>query len=161
MFNLLLTIFLLLFTTNIIAHTTKKIIMTDDTILADITKNISGNKLTVIPLIKANTDPHSYQLVPSDIVKLNKSSLFITTTLFTTELKSFKNNYSGHILQINSSHDIYSLHNWMDPQIVYSHYLPSILHTLVKLFPQYSSYFTHNEQLYKKKLIKVDNIIKK
>src|SRR5215211_6328068 len=52
-------------------------ILTTTTILADVTRNVVGDRFTVQSLVPAGSDPHSYQPVPQDATKINKSKVLI------------------------------------------------------------------------------------
>jgi ABC-type Zn uptake system ZnuABC Zn-binding protein ZnuA len=52
-------------------------ILTTTTILADIARNVAGDRLTVGSLLPAGTDPHSYQPVPQDATRVNQSKVLI------------------------------------------------------------------------------------
>jgi ABC-type Zn uptake system ZnuABC Zn-binding protein ZnuA len=49
-----------------------------ETFLADIAQNVAGNHFQVSYLIPPGLDPHSFELVPQDVVKLASSDLIIT-----------------------------------------------------------------------------------
>src|ERR1041384_2377840 len=53
-------------------------ILTTTTILADITRNVAGDKLVTQSLLPFGADPHSYQPVPQDTKKINESKVLIT-----------------------------------------------------------------------------------
>jgi ABC-type Zn uptake system ZnuABC Zn-binding protein ZnuA len=52
-------------------------ILTTTTILADIARNVAGDRLTVSSLLPVGTDPHSYQPVPQDAARINQSRVLI------------------------------------------------------------------------------------
>ena len=56
---------------------THTVILTSTTFLADITRNIAGERLLVDSLLPVGTDPHSYQPVPQDVAKIEQSKLLI------------------------------------------------------------------------------------
>ena len=51
------------------------------TILADIAKNVGGDHVQVVELIKPGTDPHSYEPTPSDIKKISNAQLVLASGL--------------------------------------------------------------------------------
>ena len=57
-------------------HTFK--VLAIETFLADIAQNVAGNQFQVSYLIPPGVDPHSFELVPQDVVKLASSDLIIT-----------------------------------------------------------------------------------
>src|SRR5512134_469597 len=52
-------------------------ILTSTTFLADITRNIAGDRVTVESLLPIGTDPHSYQPTPRDVARITDSKLLI------------------------------------------------------------------------------------
>ena len=63
------------------AGTSVSVILTSTTFLADMTRNIAGDRLTVESLLPAGADPHSYEPVPADVAKLSESKLLIVNGL--------------------------------------------------------------------------------
>src|ERR1041385_2124243 len=63
------------------AETSATIVLTSTTFLADITRNVAGDRLQVESLLPVGADPHSYQPVPQDLVKINQSKLMIINGL--------------------------------------------------------------------------------
>lgn len=62
--------------TTVAQHTFKVVAI--ETFLADIAQNVAGDHLQVSWLIPPGLDPHSFELVPQDVVKLASSDLIIT-----------------------------------------------------------------------------------
>lgn len=52
-------------------------VLTTTTILADVVRNVAGNRLTVGSLLPAGTDPHSYQPVPQDVTMVERSKVLV------------------------------------------------------------------------------------
>lgn len=52
-------------------------VLTTTTILADVARNVTGDRLTVGSLLPAGTDPHSYQAVPQDAARIHQSKVLI------------------------------------------------------------------------------------
>ncbi|RPI86225.1 MAG: zinc ABC transporter substrate-binding protein, partial [Chloroflexi bacterium] len=48
-----------------------------ESFLADITKNIAGDRLEVDTLIPPGVDPHSFQPTPADVAKINRSQVLV------------------------------------------------------------------------------------
>ncbi|MEO5888365.1 MAG: metal ABC transporter substrate-binding protein [Anaerolineales bacterium] len=59
------------------AGTADSVVLTSTTFLADITRNVAGERLEVESLLPAGTDPHSYQPTPRDVTKIVQSKLLI------------------------------------------------------------------------------------
>ena len=53
------------------------VILTSTTLLADITRNIAGDRQAVVALLPIGADPHSYQPTPQDAAKIEHSKLLI------------------------------------------------------------------------------------
>jgi len=53
------------------------VILTSTTFLADITRNVAGDRVDVVSLLPVGTDPHSYQPIPQDVTKIERSKLLI------------------------------------------------------------------------------------
>ena len=53
------------------------VVLTSATFLADITRNVAGERLDVESLLPVGADPHSYQPTPRDVTKIVQSQLLI------------------------------------------------------------------------------------
>ena len=49
------------------------------TITTDIARNVGGNKVKVIPIIKAGMDPHEFQPTPEDVKQMTNADLVLIT----------------------------------------------------------------------------------
>jgi zinc/manganese transport system substrate-binding protein len=133
-------------------------------ILADIVKNIGGNKVDVVSLVGANQDIHDYELKPSDIIKINNSKLFFINGLgleggFITHSIG---DYSSNVVDVTKNIPHLSAktkldpHVWQDISLVRDYYLPKITQSLVRISPSDRAYFQQNEIDYKNKLDNLD-----
>ena len=52
-------------------------VLTTTTILADVARNVAGDRLTVGSLLPAGTDPHSYQPVPQDATMVERTKVLV------------------------------------------------------------------------------------
>jgi ABC-type Zn uptake system ZnuABC Zn-binding protein ZnuA len=52
-------------------------VLATTSILADVTRNVAGDRLTVGSLLPAGTDPHSYQPVPQDATLVDRSKVIV------------------------------------------------------------------------------------
>jgi zinc/manganese transport system substrate-binding protein len=70
-------------------------IVTSFSILQDITQNITQDKAIVYSIVPPESDAHSYNIKPQDLIKIEKSNLFIINGLgfegFLTRFKENKN----------------------------------------------------------------------
>lgn len=103
-------------------------ILTTSTILADITRNVAGDRLIVESFLPAGADPHSYQPTPQDTAKINQTKLLILNGAeYEHFLESLLENAGGERALIEASAGL-SLrsdpehgvdpHLWLDPNNV-------------------------------------------
>ena len=59
----------------------KPVVVTTFTVLADLAKNVAGEKLTIQSITKPGAEIHSYQFTPSDVIKASKAQLIIENGL--------------------------------------------------------------------------------
>ena len=59
----------------------KAVVLTTFTVLADISSNISGDRLLVQSITKPGVEIHGYQPTPSDLVRASKAQLFLENGL--------------------------------------------------------------------------------
>jgi len=59
------------------SRTVDTVVLTTTTFLADITRNIAGDRVTVESLLPIGADPHSYQPTPRDLARIADSKLLI------------------------------------------------------------------------------------
>lgn len=60
---------------------TGPVVLASTTLLADMARNVVGDRLEVDSLLPVGADPHGYQPTPSDVVKISKSTLLIVNGL--------------------------------------------------------------------------------
>ena len=104
--------------------------LTSTTFLADITRNIAGDRISVDSLLPVGTDPHAYQAAPSDVAKIAESDLLILNGLeYEHFIEPLLENAGGERLIIEataglsprkdagSEHGV-DPHMWLDPNLV-------------------------------------------
>ncbi len=57
--------------------TSVPVILTSTTFLADITRNIAGDRISVESLLPIGADPHSYQPTPQDVARITESKILV------------------------------------------------------------------------------------
>ena len=152
------------------SETSAPLVLATTTFLADITRNIAGDRLTVEILLPAGADPHSYEAVPSDVVKVNESKLLIVNGL---EYEHFldpllKNAGGKHTiitasdgLKPNTMEDeegtglVNDPHMWMDVTRVIT-YVENIRKGLADLDPAGAAVYQSNAETYTAKLKDLD-----
>ena len=106
------------------------VVLASTTILADITRNIAADRLTVKSLLPAGMDPHAYQPVPQDAARISNSQvLVINGAGYERFLESLLENAQGQRQIIEASVGLSAAtgaaadpHLWVDPThvIVYA-----------------------------------------
>jgi ABC-type Zn uptake system ZnuABC Zn-binding protein ZnuA len=79
-FIVILTIFVIIITGCVPASssgTADPAVLTSTTFLADIARNVAGDRVEVVSLLPVGADPHSYQPTPQDAAKIANSKLII------------------------------------------------------------------------------------
>jgi ABC-type Zn uptake system ZnuABC Zn-binding protein ZnuA len=121
---------------------TAPVILTSTTILADVTRNVAGDRYQVESLLPIGSDPHSYQATPQDIAKISESKLIIVNGAkyeqFLTPLlenadgeRTFLEASSGISPRTDAEHGL-DPHMWLDPNLVIA-YVENIRDALIDM----------------------------
>jgi len=147
---------------------TDSAILTSTTILADITRNIAGDRISVESLLSIGADPHSYQPTPRDVVQVADSKLLIINGAdYEHFIESLIGNAGGKRNIIEASAGI-SLrddaegidpHMWLDPNNVVI-YVENIREALTQFDPDGAAIYTSNADAYIAELKNLDVWIK-
>lgn len=179
-----LTLFALLFTGCTPASNSGKAdsaILTSTTFLADIARNIAGDRLTVESLLPVGADPHSYQPTPQDAAKIADSELLILNGMeYEHFIESLLENAGGERVVVTASEGIESLHAeehageeeagegheheagdphmWLDPNLVIV-YVENIRDGLIQFDPAGEAVYRSNAEAYIAELQSLDTWI--
>ena len=145
--------------------TTAPVILASTTFLADITRNIAGDRVSVASLLPIGADPHSYQPTPQDVTKIEHSKLLITNGAdYERFLKPLLENAGGEREVIEASTGI-SLrkdaqgsadpHVWLDPNNVIT-YVENIREALTHYNPKDAAVYQSNADAYIAELKNLD-----
>ena len=146
----------------------KPFVVTTFTVLADIAKNVAGEKLMIQSITKPGAEIHSYQFTPSDVIKASKAQLIIENGLgLELWFKKFTAS-AGKVPTITLSDGIKPLaieedkykgkpnpHAWMSPKKAMV-YVDKLVETFIVIDPLNESTYRSNGNDYKKELINLD-----
>lgn len=142
-------------------------VLTSSTILADVARNVAGDRLTVGSLLPAGADPHSYQLTPQDTAKISKSKvLIINGAGYERFLEAALGNTDGTRPLIEASRSLpirsesqdgqgTDPHLWLDPTNVIV-YTVNIREALIQFDPDGAETYEANASAYIAQLEELD-----
>jgi ABC-type Zn uptake system ZnuABC Zn-binding protein ZnuA len=145
-------------------------VLASTTFLADIAQNVAGDRVKVESLLPIGSDPHSYQVAPSDVTKISESKVLILNGLeYETFIRSLLENAGGNRLVIeataglNPKEDAGSEHGvdphmWLDPNLVVK-YVENIRDGLIQADPEGTETYKANADVYIAELKDLDKWI--
>ncbi len=172
-FSIFIAFNILLFTGCVNKNTYKpnnedSFVLTTFTILADLARNVAGDRLLVESITKPGAEIHSYQFTPSDIVKTKGAKLIIENGLGLEAWFSKFMTSTGDIPNVKLTEGIQPLliegdaysgkpnpHAWMSPKRAMS-YVDNIVDAFIKIDPDGALEYTSNASTYKAKLESLD-----
>lgn len=143
------------------------VILTSTTFLADITRNIAGDRLPVESLLPVGADPHAYQPTPRDVVKIEQSKLLVINGAeYEHFLEPLLENVGGERQITEASSGLsprtdadgeYGVdpHLWLDPNNV-STYVENIREGLTHFDPDGAAVYQSNAEAYVAELKELD-----
>ena len=145
-------------------------ILTSTTFLADITRNIAGDRVSVDSLLPIGADPHAYQAAPSDVAKIAESDLLILNGLeYEHFIEPLLENAGGErqIIEATaglspredagSAHGV-DPHMWLDPNLVIT-YVENIRAGLTAVDAEGAQIYKANADAYIAQLKELDTWI--
>jgi ABC-type Zn uptake system ZnuABC Zn-binding protein ZnuA len=163
--------------------TTDTVVLASATFLADIARNIAGDRLTVASLLPVGADPHSYQATPSDVTKITESKVLILNGIeYEHFIESLLESAGGERLIITASdglephhmeehegeehaegeeegeehgHDAGDPHMWLDPNLVIT-YVENIREGLTHFDPDGAAVYQSHADAYVAELKNLD-----
>jgi manganese transport system substrate-binding protein len=141
----------------------KPVVLTTFTVLADVAKNVAGDKLTVESITKAGAEIHGYEPTPGDIRKASKADLILDNGLnleawfaqFVEGLDVPHAVVSEGVQVVSISEDSYqgkpNPHAWMSPVNVQI-YVDNMVKAFSDLDPGNAGAFKANGEAYKVEL---------
>lgn len=144
-------------------------ILTTSTILADIARNVAGDRLVVESLLPVGADPHSYQPTPQDAAKISEARVLIVNGAeYEHFLESLLENADGErtLIEASAGLDLRSdpehgvdPHLWLDPNNVIG-YVENIREGLTHFDPDGAQTYLSNANAYRAQLQELDAWIK-
>jgi manganese transport system substrate-binding protein len=151
----------------------KKVVLTTFTVLADMVRNVAGDKVTVESITKPGSEIHGYEVTPSDLVRAQSADIIFDNGLGLERwAEKFYNSVpnvrritlSDGIKPVNIAEDAYkgkpNPHAWMSPQNALI-YVENIRKALVDLDPANADTFNANAQAYSQKIKEIDQKLRK
>lgn len=143
-----------------------------------ILKEITKDELKIDVLLPSSVDPHTYEMVPSDLIKVQNAELFIYcdknldgwAAKLEAKNKIQLSDYLPDSLRLdisepiinnlshNHNHYGFDPHFWTDP-ITVRGMIDNIVSLLISHFPNKENVFSANAEQFKKKLTELDSII--
>lgn len=155
--------------------TSKLQVLTTTTFLADITRNVAGDRAQVESLLPVGADPHAYQAAPSDVAKIAKSTVLIQNGIeYEHFLAPLLENAGGQRLIITATdgltpnqmdreetpgQKIGDPHMWLDPMLVVT-YVENIRDGLIQADPAGAETYKANADAYIAQLKDLDTWIR-
>ena len=151
-----------------VSGTSAPVILTSTTILADITRNIAGDRFEVTSLLPAGSDPHSYQATPQDLARISESKLIIVNGAgYEGFLQSLWENTDAEKTLIEASSGIdpredaqhgLDPHMWLNPNLILT-YVENIREALTHFDPEGEAVYRANAEAYVAELQELDTWI--
>ena len=144
--------------------------LTTTSFLADIVRNVAGERLTVESLLPVGVDPHSYAATPYDVRKLASSKLLIINGAeYEHFLESLLQNAEGEREVIEASAGLtlrkdaegeqgVDPHLWLDPNNVIA-YVENIREALTHFDPESAAEYQVNAETFSAELKELDSWI--
>jgi ABC-type Zn uptake system ZnuABC Zn-binding protein ZnuA len=144
-------------------------VLASTTFLADITRNVAGDRVQVDSLLPFGADPHAYQAAPADVAKISASSVLILNGLkYESFIQPLLDNAGGERLIVTASTGLEPRqleeepgivandpHMWLDPNRVIK-YVENIRDGLIKSDPVDANVYKVNAETYIAQLKNLD-----
>jgi len=149
----------------------KKIVLTTFTVLADMAKNVAGDKLQVESLTKVGAEIHGYEATPQDLIRAQQADLILDNGLNLEKWAEKLYNsipdvphatLTDNIKPIDISEGPYmnrpNPHAWMSPSNALI-YVDNIKKAFIELDPANTSTYEENARNYKAKIQELDLLL--
>ncbi|GAA0502172.1 metal ABC transporter substrate-binding protein [Deinococcus depolymerans] len=149
------------------APTDRPRVLTTFTILADMARNVAGDRIEVVSITKPGAEIHGYQPTPSDLIRAQGADLILNNglnlerwfTRFTQDSEAPTVTLTDGITPVNIAADAYAgkpnPHAWMSPKNALI-YVENIRRALTDLDPAGADTFRANADAYAAQIREVD-----
>ncbi|MBE9187371.1 metal ABC transporter substrate-binding protein [Microcoleus sp. LEGE 07076] len=150
----------------------KKVILTTFTVLADMARNVAGDKATVQSITKPGAEIHGYEVTPSDLKRGQNANLILenglnlerwATRFYNSLPKVSHITLSEGVPPVNIAEDSYrgkpNPHAWMSPKNAVI-YVENIRKTLGNLDPANAASYNANAAKYSEQIKAIDAKLK-
>lgn len=143
------------------------VVLTSTPLLADVTRNIAGDRVKVDSLLPLGADPHAYQPTPQDAARVSDSNLIIVNGAgYEQFLNPLLENARGKTTVLEASTGVrpreeagaVDPHMWLDPENVIV-YVQNIRDALTRLDPAGADVYKSNADRYIAQLKDLDAYI--
>jgi ABC-type Zn uptake system ZnuABC Zn-binding protein ZnuA len=143
---------------------TRPVILTSTSVLADLARNVAGDRVKTESLVPIGADPHAYQAAPSDVTRISKSGLLILNGLdYERFIQPLIENADGERTIVVASSGVPARdadpHLWLDPTLVVR-YVENIRDGLIQFDPEGETVYRANAESYIAQLKDLDAWIK-
>jgi manganese transport system substrate-binding protein len=146
----------------------KPVVLTTFTVIADMTKNVAGDRAIVESITKLGSEIHGYEPTPSDLVRGQKANLILdnglnlelwATRFYNSVPKVPHITVSDGVETVEITEDNYrgkpNPHAWMSPKNALV-YVENIRKALVNLDPSNANTYNANAKTYSQKIQAID-----
>lgn len=152
--------------------TEKKQVLTTFTVLADMTRNVAGDRVNVESITKPGAEIHGYEPTPGDMVRLQKADLVLDNGMNLEKWAEKLYQNVPDVPHVTLTEGITAIpiaegpyvdkpnpHAWMSPANALL-YVDAIARALSDIDAKNSDYFAKNAAAYKEEIARVDTKLK-
>lgn len=150
----------------------KKQVLTTFTVLADMARNVAGDRANVESITKPGAEIHGYEPTPQDMIRLQKADLVLDNGMNLEKWAEKLYENAKNVPHFTLTEDIKPIgisegpyrdkpnpHAWMSPANALL-YVDTIKKSLTKVDPQNADYYQQNAERYKQQIREVDTTLR-
>lgn len=145
-------------------------VLATTTFLADMARNVAGDRAQVDSILPVGADPHAYQVTPTDVAKVSESGVLIQNGLeYERFLQTILANAGGERVMVTATDGLTPRaldgesggdpHMWLDPNLVVT-YVENIRDGMIQADPEGEAVYRANADAYIAQLKDLDAWIK-